>query len=163
MSSNLPFTQKTRLGLTSKSKHPLGSAKSQSNVYDTGSTYTAADVSGEAYCYIVSPQLHACQNQRIANIDTTQAILSKVQLTTTAGYIDFNKALPFECIWTKGKEVDLKYIDLHLVDTHQQPLSFQGLEYSGTLQFKSGSLFSYWQRLYLCLHFLVEIIKLQEI
>lgn len=131
--ANLPLTQKARLGLTSSGKHSLGSSKSQSNVYDTGSTYTAADVSGEAYCYIVSPQLHGCQNQRIANTEMNQAILSKVQLTTTAGYIDFNKALPFDCVWTKGKEVDLTFIDLHLVDTHHQSLSFQGLEYSGTL------------------------------
>lgn len=105
----------------------------QSNRLDSGSLYQSIDLSGDAYCYLTSPQLQSAIPQIGTPLQTK--ILSKIQLTTSPGYLDFNKYLPIKVEWEKEKSIDLSSIRLQLMNADGYILDMEGLDYSGTLKF----------------------------
>jgi len=121
-----------RLRITSDTSNGnLGMASSQTNIYDTGSTYKCLDLSAEAYCYMVCPQLNQAKQQ--FNDAGLKNVLTKIQQISQSGYLGFNTVLAYPMIMTTP--VNLSTLRLQMYDSSGQPLYLDGLEASFSLSF----------------------------
>ncbi len=118
-------TAKSKIGIYNQT---IGMNSIQNNVLDTGSLYQSIDLSGISYCFLTSSQL---QNSST----TANNVLSKIQLTTAPGFLDFNKIIATKAVWPEGKRQDFSYLELLLVDVDDKEIDLNGLNYSGTAIF----------------------------
>lgn len=125
-----PLNNRLRIFSDPKNEN-LGISNSQSNIFDSGSTYKSVDLSGESFCFLVCPDLENAKEQlSSANISN---ILTKIQLIAASGNLEFNTKLSYPV--ELKQPISLDSLHLQLFDADGKPVYYDGLSLGGTLMF----------------------------